>query len=277
MSLIKILAFIWFLLFAVLANSLAMFPASYEHSKEKAYVEKDKKYLFEVGKMHYHGVKHEGTGEIFVKPNSEQVFADFKESYDLGFVDSAGYLARMHFTGDGAKVDKQKGLKFFEEILSKGNKEEQRAAFDFLKKNEEEVKKLDPNFKIERNDSLFGGRPTMARLVEYDSKTNLRPADFQDSIDDKFITIEQLRRFDLTTAFWYLYVDDKHRRISPTNTTIDKIYGKTKRKELENLQASFTSLKSDEKAFQKITNFTNFKKSMKVYRNLQTKLQALGV
>ena len=115
----------------------------------------------------------------------------------------------------------------------------------------------------------------MARLIDYDSKTDLEPWNFKNSLREKFCAIDQLRTFDLKGAFSWLYTEMECRKIYPPRI-IELVYGKTITKELENIEESL-SLKNDETAFENITKFTNFKESMKFYRKLQTKLKALGV
>ena len=110
----------------------------------------------------------------------------------------------------------------------------------------------------------------MARLIDYDYETDLDPEDFQESIDKKFCAIDELRTFELKKAFIWLYVD-RFRRASLTNKAIDKFTH-----ELENLRESLR-VKGGAGAFESIPKFTNFNKSMEVYRGLQKELKALGV
>ena len=110
--------------------------------------------------------------------------------------------------------------------------------------------------------SLAGS--VIAKLVDYDSKNIFSPSHFKDSIDRKLVTIESLRTLDLDEAFCHLDTDNKKWG------SIAEVF--RIRDELEYLEAWFKA-----PGYSKIMWFENFKKSIKVYRDLQTKLKALGV
>ena len=110
--------------------------------------------------------------------------------------------------------------------------------------------------------SLAGS--VMARLVDYDSKAFLNHDYFQDSIDRKLVTIEELRTLDLDGAFCHLDIDNKKRR------NLDEVF--RIRDELKYLEAWFKT-----PGYEKLMWFSNFKESIRFYSKIQTKLEALGV
>ncbi len=142
--------FFLLLIFSILSFSenLVMFPESYNFIKEKAYSKKDKEYLFEMGKIHYYGVKHQGTGELFIKPNMAKSLEDFKESYDLGYKkETAPFIAHMYFYGtDDIKQDKKKGLKYYEDVLKYGSSKDKDEAISIINENQDEINRIQPDF-----------------------------------------------------------------------------------------------------------------------------------
>ncbi len=130
------------------SENLVMFPDSYNFIKEKAYSKKDKEYLFEMGKIHYYGVKHQGTDELFIKPNMAKSLEDFKESYDLGYKkETAPFIAHMYFYGaKGVRKDKREGLKYYKDVLKYGSSKDKDEAISIINENQDEINRIQPDF-----------------------------------------------------------------------------------------------------------------------------------
>ena len=145
MALLKILILSFPLL--CFSDPVVMFPASYSHGREEAYVNKNPLHLFEMGEIHYFGAKDHTTRKIFVKPDPNQAFKDFKRTYNLGHRKrSAPYLFHMKFYGEGTKKDRKEALKYGREVLQYGNREDKEKVLRTANKYKDEIQKIDSTF-----------------------------------------------------------------------------------------------------------------------------------